>query len=219
MRKLLKKLGWSCQKPCVRATQRNEEEIVKWREERWPILKKKALEEGMKIVFVDESGFYLLPFLGKTYAPIGETPIIKNKLSREHLSVISGISAEGGLYKQIWNTSIKGENVVKFLEHLLTHIPGKIMVIWDGASIHRCKAIKEFLSDGAAERIHLERLPGYAPDLNPDEGVWQYLKCVSLKNICFENLDQLKKKLIKAIHRFRARKDLIAGCFAGARIV
>ncbi len=60
----------------------------------------------------------------------------------------------------------------RFLRLLLRKIPGKLLVIWDGSPIHRAKVIKEFLAAGAAKRLHLERLPGYAPDLNPQEGVW-----------------------------------------------
>jgi hypothetical protein len=61
---------------------------------------------------------------------------------------------------------------VRFLRHLLRHILGKLLVIWDGAPIHRCQAVKDFLAQGAAHRLHLEPLPGYAPDVNPDEGLF-----------------------------------------------
>jgi transposase len=67
-------------------------------------------------------------------------------------------------------------DVVHFLRHVLRHIPGKLLVLCDGAPIHRGQPIKDFLAAGGAERIHLERLPGYAPDLNADEGIWRYLK-------------------------------------------
>jgi transposase len=134
-------------------------------------------------------------------------------LSREHLSAISGITEKGKLYIQLRDKSFKGPDVVIFLQHLLKHIPGKIMVIWDGASIHRSKEIKKFLSSGGSERIHLERLPSYSPDLNPDEGVWQYLKCVCLKNVCCLNLNHLKQELKKAIRTLRSRKHIISGCF------
>jgi transposase len=71
--------------------------------------------------------------------------------------------------------AFKGPDVVCFLRHVLRHIPGKLLVIWDGAPIHRCQIVKDFLAAGAAERLRLEPLPGYAPDLNPDEGIWRYL--------------------------------------------
>lgn len=154
-----------------------------------------------------------MPFAGKTYAPIGETPVLAHKLGREHLSLISGISEDGSMYVQMHDESINGRKAVDFLRHLLTHVPGKIVLVWDGAPIHKCTAVKEFLSSEAAGRLHLERLPGYSPDLNPDEGVWQYLKCVLLKNICCKGIKELKKALRKAIRLFRSRKRLIKACF------
>ena len=81
--------------------------------------------------------------------------------------------------------------VVGFLRVLLRKIGGKILVIWDGSPIHRGHEIKDFLKRGAAKRLHLEQLPGYAPDLNPDEGIWNYLKRVELGNVCCANLDHL----------------------------
>lgn len=162
---------------------------------------------------MDESAFYLLPFTGKTYSPRGETPVLNHKLSREHLSVVSGISEEGGMYVQLHDKSINGQGSVEFLRHLLTHISGKILVVWDGAIIHRCEKVKEFLLKESGGRLHLESLPGYSPDLNPAEGVWRYLKCVHLKNICCKGIKELKEVLRKAIRLFRSRKYLIKACF------
>lgn len=155
----------------------------------------------------------MLPFTSRTYAPKKETPILRHKLSHEHLSVISGITEQGKLYIQMQEKFFKSPDVVDFLQHLLKRIPGKLLVIWDGAPIHRSKDIKTFLSKGANRRVQLERLPPYSPDLNPDEGVWQYLKCVCLKNICCKGLDHLKQELKKAIRILRSRKQVITGCF------
>src|SRR2546421_6530700 len=110
--------------------------------------------------------------LVRTYAPLGHTPILRVPLTRDHLSAIGGITPEGRLVMQMQEQAYRAEDVVAFLRLLLSKIPGKLLVIWDGASIHRAKAIKEFLAAGAAARLNLERLPGYAPDLNPQEGVW-----------------------------------------------
>lgn len=117
------------------------------------------------------------------------------------------------MYVQIYEESIKGSRAVYFLKHILKHVSGKILLVWDGAPIHRCREIKEFLVNESEGRLHLERLPGYAPELNPDEGVWQYLKCVLLKNICCKEIRELKKILRKAIGLFRSRKHLIRACF------
>jgi transposase len=119
---------------------------------------------------VDQSGFYLLPTVVRTYAPVGQTPILHEHLSRDHLSVISAITMEGKLLTMEQERSFKSQDVVRFLRHLLGEIPGKLLVIWDGSPIHRGRAVKNFLASGASSRLKLEQLPGYAPDLNPDEG-------------------------------------------------
>lgn len=173
---------------------------------------KKAQREGGTIIWVDESGFYLLPALVRTYAPRGETPILRVRLTHDHLNAISGITAEGKLYMRVQERAYTSDDVVGFLKHLLRHIPGELIVIWDGAPIHRGKVVKDFLSTGGKERLHLERLPGYAPDLNPDEGIWQYLKGVELKNVRCKHLGELRYQLRKAKERLRHQTDVILGC-------
>ena len=132
---------------------------------------KGALEEGKTIVFADQSGFYLLPAVVRTYAPVGKTPVLKEHLSRDHLSAMSAITLDGKLYMTEQERAFKGEDVVRFLKHLMRQVPGKLLVVWDGSPIHRGGAVKDFLSSGAARRVQLEQLPGYAPELNPDEGI------------------------------------------------
>jgi transposase len=173
---------------------------------------KGALKEGRTIVFADQSGFYLLAAVVRTYAPVGKTPILKEHLSRDHLSVMSAITLDGKLYMTEQERAFKGEDVVRFLKHLLRQIPGKLLLIWDDSPIHRGRAVKDFLASGASRRLKLEQLPGYAPDLNPDEGIWKHLKCVELKNLCCESLAQLKVELRKAKERLRHKRDVLLGC-------
>jgi transposase len=175
--------------------------------------KKRAIAEGRTILFLDESAFYLLPGVVRTWAPVGETPILCCKLTRDHYSVISAITATGELYLAMQTKAFDSATVIAFLEHLLRLIAGKLLIIWDGAPIHRSQAIKTFLAAGAAERIWLERLPGYAPDLNPDEGIWHYLKHVELKNLCCHDLCQLGQERTAAVQRLSAKPDIITACF------
>jgi transposase len=91
-----------------------------------------------------------------------------------------------------------------------------LLVIWDGSPIHRNQAVKQFLADGAARRLHLERLPGYAPDLNADEGIWHYLKHVELRNVCCRDLAHLKQELRRATGRLRHKRTVIQGCIRQA---
>jgi transposase len=163
-------------------------------------------------LFVDQLGFYLLPTVVRTYAPVGQTPILHERLTRDHLLVISGITPEGKLLMMEQERAFKSPDVVRFLRHVLRQIPGKVLVIWDGSPIHSGRAVKDSLSSGASRRLKLEQLPGYAPDLNPDEGVWKHLKCVELKNLCCQSLAELKVELRKAKERLRHKKHVILGC-------
>jgi hypothetical protein len=120
---------------------------------------KGAQAQGQTIFFIDESGFYPLPSVVRTYAPIGQTPILQEWWTRDHLSAISAISPEGKLYFHSQGCSLDSDDVVAFLEHLLREVPGQMVIIWDGAPIHRRHRITEFLANGAAPRLHVERLP------------------------------------------------------------
>lgn len=173
---------------------------------------KGALKEGRTILFVDQSGFYLLPAVVRTYAPVGRTPLLSEELSRDHLSAMSGITLEGKLLMMEQEGSFKGKDVVRFLGHALRQIPGKLLIIWDGSPIHRSQVVKKFLKGGASSRLKLEQLPGYAPELNPDEGVWKHLKYVELKNVCCQSLSELRSELRKAKERLRHKKQVILGC-------
>jgi len=120
---------------------------------------------------------------------------------------------EGKLLMMEQERAFKGPDVVRFLKHALRQIAGKVLVIWDGSPIHRSKVVKEFLESGVAScRLRLEQLPGYAPELNPDEGVWKHLKYVELKNVCCQNLSELRRELRKAKERLRHKKPVIHGC-------
>ena len=133
-------------------------------------------------------------------------------LTHAHRSAISGIPREGRLLIQRARTSIRGPRVVRVRRHRLRHIPGKLLVIWDGASIHRCKVVTAFLAGGAAARVWLEQLPGYAPDLNPDERSWRYLKRFELRNVCCRTLEELDRELRLAIARLRHKRTVIQAC-------
>jgi DDE superfamily endonuclease/Homeodomain-like domain len=118
---------------------------------------KRALKEGRTIVFADQSGFYLLPMVVRTYAPVGETPILKENLTRDHLSAMSAITLDGKLFMTFQERSFKAEDAVRFLKHLMRQIPGKLLVIWDGSPIHRGRAVKEFLPAEGRHRYRLRR--------------------------------------------------------------
>lgn len=148
----------------------------------------------------------------RTYAPRGETPVLRLPLTRDHLSAISGLTLGGRLLLQVRPYSLRGPDVVEFLRLLLRQVPGKLLVVWDGSPIHRGQAVRDFLARGAARRLQLEALPGYAPELNPDEGIWQYLKRVELRNVRCQDLAHLEDELQRAVRRLRRKRPVLHAC-------
>ena len=164
------------------------------------------------ILWVDESGFYLLPAAVRTYAPRGQTPILRVPLSRDHLSVISAISPDGELFLMAQEHTLTSTDVARFLQHVLDVVPEPLLIIWDGGPIHRGQPIKDLLTEVGPARLRVERLPAYAPDLNPDEGIWNYLKRVELRNTCCQSLEHLRDALREAAIRLCQKPDIIQGC-------
>src|SRR3954468_12789952 len=106
--RMLKDLRWTPQQPIKRAIQRDEEAIRRWRDETWPELRRRARRERRVLVFEDESGFYLLPGVVRTYAPVGRTPVLREKQTRDHLSVMGGLTPQGKVYTLARQTSLNG---------------------------------------------------------------------------------------------------------------
>jgi transposase len=214
--RLLKGLHWTPQQPIKRAIQRDEGAIRRWREETWPELLRRAHRERRVLVFEDESGFYLLPGVVKTYAPEGLTPVLREKQTRDHLSVMGGMTLAGRVYTLVRQESLNGLHSIEFLLHLLRVAGERLLVIWDGSPIHRRVEVKEFVS-GTRGRVWLEALPGYAPDLNPwDEGGWHHLKNVEMRNLVCRDLDELHQELVLAVGRLRQKPHLVRSFFAQA---
>ena len=171
-------------------------------------------------MFIDESGFYLLPSLVRTYAPAGQTPLLHTPCRYEHLSVMAAVTREGQLFTRVRDHSLRSEDSVAFLRHLRGHLSGdKLLVIWDGSPIHRHKAMRAFRLSPEAEGFVFEPLPGYAPDLNPlDTGAWHHLKDVALANVCCHTLKELRGELTAATLGLRRKPRLIQAAFANAKL-
>ncbi len=216
VRRLLQALHWTPQMPITRAAQRDEAVIVRWRQETWPHLRQQARREQKTLVLTDESGFYLLPGLVRTYAPEARTPVLREKVTRDHLSVMGAMTPEGKVYTLVRQESLNGCHTVEFLLHLRRVAGPRLLVIWDGSPIHRRQEVREFV--GATQgRICVESLPPYAPDLNPwDEGGWHHLKHVEMRNLVCRDLEELHEQFHLAVARLRHKSHLVHSFFAQA---
>lgn len=202
--RLLRRMRWSPQKPTRKARERNEAGIADWKENQWPRIKAKARAEKRTIVFVDESGLTQKPAAKSTWAPQGETPVLELNFNWKKLSVIGGITIRS-LYFQLHEASVKAPEVIAFLEHLQRHIEGKLLVVWDGLPAHRSKLVADYLATTKG-RVWVERLPGYAPELNPIEYLWGYAKGNDLANFAPKELWELSRAARKAFSRVRKVK-------------
>ena len=213
--RILKELRWTPQIPITRAMQRDEAEIERWQREVWPELLRRARRELRTLVFVDESGFYLLPSIARTYAPCGSTPVLHEWQTRDHLSVMGGITPEGRFYTLARQKSLNGLHSIAYLTHLLHYAP-RWLVIWDWSPIHRRAAVNEYVASLPRKRIHLEFLPRYAPDLNPVEFAWGHLKDVDMRNLVSRDLEEIHENFHLAVAKLRRKPHLLQSFFAAA---
>jgi transposase len=202
--RLLRRMRWSPPKPKRLARERDGERIAEWKDQRWPQLKAKAQKERRTIVLVDESGLTQKPAAKNTWAPEGQTPVRELNFHWKKLSVIGGITLKS-LSFQLHEDSVKAPEVVAFLQHLQPHIPGKLLVIWDGWPAHRSKLVADYLATTQG-RVWVERLPGYAPELNPIEYLWGYARGNDLANFAPKELWELSRAARQAFARVRKVK-------------
>jgi transposase len=217
--RILKAVGWTPQIPITKAIQRDEVAIERWAKQDWPALQSRARREGRTLVFVDESGFYLLPGRVRTYGPSGRTPVIHEWQTRDHLSVMGGLTPDGRILTLVRQRALTGLDTVAFLEHVGREIGGPVQIVWDRSPIHRRAAVGEFVELVGADGLALESLPAYAPDLNPIEWLWGHLKRVELKNLACLDLEELHEELHLAVGRVRQKTRLIPAFFKGAGLV
>ena len=178
--------------------------------------KKKARRERRTIVFVDESGITQKPHRARTWAPRGQTPILQHHFNWDNLAAVAGITL-WNFYFRMYQGSVKGPQVVDFLGHLMRHLPGKLLIVWDGLPAHRSRLVKEFLGKQKG-KIWMERLPAYAPELNPVEYIWGYWKKHELPNFCPKDYFELSSQARKALSRMRKRKTLVAAFWKQAEL-
>ena len=145
-----------------------------------------------------------------------QTPVLREQLTRDHLSVMGGMTPEGKVYALARQESLNGLHCVEFLQHLLRVAGPRLLVIWDGSPMHRRAAVQEFVV-GTHGKVWVEALPGFAPDLNPwDEGGWHRLKDVEMRNLVCRDLEELRQEFYLAVGRLRQKPRLVQSFLAQA---
>src|SRR5579859_885821 len=178
--------------------------------------KKKSRREGRTIVFIDESGLSERPTRVKTWAPKGQTPVLQYSFNWKQLSVIAGISF-WNFYFRLHAGAIRGPQFVEFLQALTKQIRGKLLIIWDGLPAHRSRLVKDYVEslDG---HLVLERLPAYAPELNPAEYIWGYMKQRELANLCLHTIGEVSTFARNRLKSMQRRPQLITAFWQQAEL-
>lgn len=166
-------------------------------------------------MFADEASITLKSRQSKGYAPKGQTPISYNSFDvKKSIHLASAVGIDGSLYYEQQDHPYTGENIVQFLRNLKSKIKKNILLIWDGAIIHRCRAVKQYLElESDESQLFLIRQPSYTPEVNADEQVWHYLKCVRLKDQIFKKLKDLKEQVNYQLAWMATQPELIKSFF------
>lgn len=173
--RLLKQIGFSKQKPLERAYQQDPVEVAKWLKKKYPAIKREAKKEKRVIYFSDEAGFHATAQYGSTWAPSGETPIVKSTGQRQKVNCISAISNRGKLRFMLYKERFTAKVFMQFLKRLMLNQKQPISLIVDGHRAHFTKAVQEYIKTTKG-KLKIYKLPSYSPELNPDEFVWNNAK-------------------------------------------
>ena len=167
------------------------------------------------ILFGDEASVRTDHHAGTTWAPVGHTPVVRDSGDRKAVKMISAVSPQGLLRFQVREGSMNADSFIEFLKSLLRSVEAeKIFLIVDGSPIHKAKKVKAFLGkDDIKDRMELFILPGYSPELNPDEWVWNNVKNTRLGRLVSHGKDDLKSKAIGALRRLQKAPALVRSFF------
>ncbi len=210
--RLLRKLGLSPQRPLYRAYQQNPEAVRRWKVEDYPQIRAQAQQVGATIWFADEAGVRSDYHAGTTWAPVGQTPVVAATGDRFAVNLISAVTTRGGLRFAVYDGNLNGGVFIDFCRRLLHDAPGPVFLVLDGHPMHRSNAVREF-AEATNGRLRLFFLPGYSPELNPDEWVWKNIKHDRLGRSGVDSVADLKSKALAALHRLQKLPHLVQSFF------
>lgn len=209
---ILRDLGLSPQRPLVRAYEQDSERVRLWKEEEYPAIHAAAKAAGGSIFFCDEAGIRTDYHSGTTWAPVGQTPIVRGTGNRKSVNMISAISPRGTLHFSFVDGNLNAENFIEYLKKLMHDIPGQIFLIVDGHSAHTARATREFVRKTEG-RLNLYFLPPYSPELNPDEWVWKKIKHDRVGKLASRTIDEMSNGIQKAVSHLQSGAEVVLGLF------
>jgi transposase len=216
--RLLAQLDITPQKPLRRAYERDPVAVARWETETYPQLKRRAKRRGAKIFFSDEAGFQSDPVLGRTYGLKGHTPVVTTSGQRQSLNVISAVNARGEFWAVTYTGKLNAESFVVFLQNFMESQTGKIFLVVDGHPAHKANLLKTYLQS-LHGRLELHFLPPYAPDLNPDEFVWSYMKNNGVSKKPLKKNESLQSRIDEDLNGIQGNRQLVQSFFHAKSVV
>jgi transposase len=210
--RLLRQLGFSCQKPLYWAYQQDPEAVARWKEDVFPQIKRRAKQLKATVYFEDESGVRSDFHSGRTWALKGQTPVIRTTGARFGFNMITAISTRGTMRFMVVKGTIQAEVLCNFLKRLMHNIKNRIFLIWDGHPVHRSKTVRRCIASFEG-RLEVFELPSYSPELNPAEQVWNNLKKKGVGGRTVQGPDQLKSVIVKYLRKLQKLKLLTISFF------
>ena len=211
--RLLRKLGFSPQRPLWRAWQQNPEAVARWKAEELPAIRREAARVGATIWFADEAGIRSDYHAGTTWAPVGQTPVVKTTGARHAVNLVSAVTANGQLRFACYAGRFTAATFLDFCTRLLRDAPGPVFLVVDGHPTHKAKKVQRFVASTQG-RLRIFTLPGYSPELNPDEWVWKNVKADRVGRAGIASSDDLKAKAFSALRRLQRMPHVVRGFFA-----
>ena len=212
VRRRLHDAGLTYQKPEREYYEIDEATRKKWLRYEVPRIRRAVRKHRGILYFQDESNISLTAFLGKTWAPCGQTPKARVTGKRAGVAATSAISRGGHLLFRLLEKRIASKEVIDFLDQMLRHHPCRhLVVVMDQAPPHTSKKTRAWIDD--QPRLHVFYLPKYSPDWNPDEKVWNHLKHRELASHQAKNKDELKQMARRKLQPMARRPKLMRGIF------
>jgi transposase len=209
---LLARLGLTPQKPLQRAYQRNPEAIERWKRETYPAIAQEARETQADIYFWDESGFRADAVQGKTWGVKGQTPVVEVPGQRQSLSAASAISAKGAFWFSTYAGGMNGERFVELLKKLMWDRKKPLHRVLDSLPAHKTAGVKDSVSS-TNDQLTLHFLPGYAPELNPDEWVWSHVKRTGVARSPLQKGEKLEPRIHDQLEQIQHDPKLVRSFF------
>lgn len=191
---LLAKLGLTPQKPLQRAYQRDPQAVEQWQRETYPAIVREAKAEGAEIFFWDESGFRADTVHGKTWGVRGQTPVVQRPGQRQSISAASAVTAKGGFWFCLYEGALGAELFVELLRKMMRYRRKPVHLVLDSLPAHKTALVKKYVASTEG-RLTLHFLPGYAPDLNPDELVWSHVKRTGVARRPLRQGEKLRERI------------------------